>query len=160
MESRWKWGWCSILLKIPYIKYSVKDKNNLVDYNVWSGTDYLKNITGFTKSPTSSTDWSSNGERSLKLTRTSDNYNDYTTESYFNLPAGNYLFECKLYSPNANGRLTLFLGSENVSIDFYKSSNVQNISFTIDNDSFNGMRVSIYSSLESVYLDDVNITVL
>ena len=33
------------------IRMFVKDKNNLVNHNIWSGTDYLKNTSGIVTSP-------------------------------------------------------------------------------------------------------------
>lgn len=49
---------------------SVKDNNNLVDYNIWSGTDYSKTTSGVTVSNDvsvySSTENSYNGDYSLK----------------------------------------------------------------------------------------------
>ena len=138
--------------------YFVKDKSNLLDYNLWSGTDYLKNITGFTKHPTSSTEWSVNGERSLKLTRTSDQYNDYTTEWFQSIPTGNYLVTLKLYAPNTNGQASLFVGAnESIHVGYSKSNTVQNISISVTDNNIIGMRISVYSSLESVYLDDLSV---
>lgn len=58
------------------IRMFVKDKDNLLTHNQWSCTDYLKNTTGFTHSPyctiESSTEYSVNGERSLKVNKTED----------------------------------------------------------------------------------------
>lgn len=47
----------------------VKDKNNLVSHNVWSGTDYKKNTEDLSPSNvqiSSTTEWGINGERSIK----------------------------------------------------------------------------------------------
>lgn len=139
------------------IIYSIKDKLNLLNYNIWSGTDYLKNITGFTKNPTSSTEWSINGERSLKLTRVAENYNDYITEITPNLPVGNYLLTFKLYAPNTNGQITVFTNAETLTVGYAKNNNPQTISITIIDNTINMMRISIYVSLESIYLDNLSI---
>lgn len=49
----------------------VMDKNNLLDVNVWSGTDYMSNtkgiVTGAGQFVESSVEWSDTGERSLKI---------------------------------------------------------------------------------------------
>lgn len=51
----------------------MKDTNNLVDYNCWSGTDYTNNTTQFSFLGTtgiSSNEWSYTGENSLKVSTT------------------------------------------------------------------------------------------
>ena len=53
----------------------MKDTNNLLTDNQWSGTDYLENNTGFTGYNSTNTlrepvnEWSSIGEKSLRITR-------------------------------------------------------------------------------------------
>ena len=63
----------------------VKDKNNLLTFNQWTCTDYLKNTEGFSNSPAcgieSSTEYAVNGERSLKITKLDDR-NSYTRITY------------------------------------------------------------------------------
>lgn len=54
--------------------YSVKDTTEKMSDNIWSGTDYLGNITGVSCKQenvkvTSSTEWSVNGNRSWKYVR-------------------------------------------------------------------------------------------
>ena len=51
----------------------MKDTNNIIDYNCWSGTDYNNNTTQFSFSGTtgiSSKEWSYTGENSLKVSTT------------------------------------------------------------------------------------------
>lgn len=54
----------------------VKDKDNSLSYNIWSGTDYLHNVNGFVKgagiSYESSNEWCVNGNYSLKATNSSE----------------------------------------------------------------------------------------
>ena len=139
------------------IIYSIKDKLNLVSFNAWSGTDYLKNTTNFDNSPISSREWCSNGERSLKLTRQSDDYSDYTTNYYSNLPCGTYLITFKLYAPNTNGRIAVFTNEETITIDYSPQDILQDMSITITNLEINFIRFSIWTPLESIYLDDLSI---
>lgn len=50
--------------------HSVKDKENLLPYNVWSGSDYTNNIEGFYAPVhiiSSSDEWSNQGNKSLKI---------------------------------------------------------------------------------------------
>lgn len=127
---------------------------------MWSGTDYLKNITGFTKNPTSSTEWSINGERCLKLTKTGTNWNDYISESMIDdLPIGNYRFSCQIYSPHASGRIMAFLSESNISqVTFSASENIQPIIITITNEIFRGFRMLNDTLNESIYFDDFKVT--
>ena len=59
-----------------YESDNVKDKNNIVPFNVWSGTDYEGSIdliiVGLTIS--SSSEWSSKGEKSIKIISSQNSY--------------------------------------------------------------------------------------
>lgn len=61
-----------------YTEIFIKDKNNLMKFNVWSGTDYKKTTEGFLSGKgqfiESSTEWSFIGDRSLKITRVGDRF--------------------------------------------------------------------------------------
>lgn len=138
----------------------VKDKDNLLSHDVWSGTDYSKNVNSFSKRDnlTSSTEWAFNGKRCLKLTRQTEEFSGYTTEHIINLPTGNYKFTVKVYSPDNNGGgITLFCSEGNEIVNYAKSNNVQTISIEVTNKTITGFRISIYSSLKSVYLDEFKI---
>lgn len=140
------------------IRMFVKDKNNIIpDNNVWSGTDVLKSVSGFNRLNiiSSSTDWSSIGERSFKLTRVTEEYSGYTSEYGFELPTGDYQFTVKVYSPNANGAIRLLIGeSDNMAITYTASDTVQTISFTLSDNNIRGIRLSVDTSLQSSYFDD------
>lgn len=55
-------------------KHFVKDKNNLLSHNLWSGGELLNNSTGFSNNTANqviiSSDYSTNGVKSFKLTKT------------------------------------------------------------------------------------------
>lgn len=59
----------------------VMDKNNLLDVNVWSGTDYMSNtkgiVTGAGQFVESSVEWNDTGERSLKII-SNNSYSNWT----------------------------------------------------------------------------------
>lgn len=61
------------------IQYSIKDNVNILQYNVWSGTDYRKNADGFYYNQginlTSTHDWAYNGDCSYKVENT-NNYSE------------------------------------------------------------------------------------
>ena len=127
---------------------------------MWSGSDYLKNCNDFNKRHNliSSTEWGSNGDRSMKFTRTSDTYSDYSTEHMFDLPTGNYLFSCDVFSPEANGRIYLFLeDSETVSINFSAGDNVQRVSLSVTNHLIRGLRLLNSSLSKSIFFDNFSI---
>ena len=133
----------------------------MAEFDVWSGTDYNKNTTSFTKRENieSTTEWCFNGERSLKLTRRTEEYNGYTTEYYQTLPQGNYLTSIKVYSPESSGQITVFTASgNNVNVGYVKHSDIQTILLSVTNEGIIGLRVSIYGSQQSVYLDSISIT--
>lgn len=77
----------------------------------------------------------------------------------FDLPVGNYKFSLKLYSPDNNGgSITLFCEEGNEIVQYVKSDNVQIITLEVTNKTIIGFRISVYSSLKSVYLDEFKIT--
>ena len=138
----------------------IKDKNNLISFNAWTGTDYLKNTNEFNNHPLSSTEWSINGERSLKLTNTEDNYEHYSTSYYQTLPTGTYIIQMKLYSPVGTGRIGVMLKGEDFqNINYSASDNVQNITITVTNKTIIGLRFYKWTVGTSVYIDDLKIQV-
>lgn len=127
---------------------------------MWSGSDYLNNCTDFNKRHNliSSIEWASNGDRSIKFTRTSDTYSDYSTEHMFDLPTGNYLFSCDVFSPEANGRIYLFLeDSETVSINFSAGDDIQRVSLSVTNHLIRGLRLLNLSLSKSIFFDNFSI---
>ena len=136
----------------------MKDTNNLLDYNIWSGTDYSNDITGFSKTPISSNEYSSIGENSLKLTRTTDDYNNYTTEYMKSLPSSNYRLTVDVYSPQAGGNLVMFIGDTvQVNVVFNSSPNVQSLSLQANNTNFRGIRLLNYTKGQSIWFDDFSL---
>lgn len=87
----------------------IKDKENLFIHNIWSGTDHLKTTTGFTTGANAtmdtSTDWSTNGERSFKLTR------NQTTSSW-----GRAHYPEPIKNQQINSTCTIKTGTGNVTI--------------------------------------------
>ena len=63
----------------------MKDTNNLVDYNIWSGTEYTKTATIVQKTVTtiSSNQFSAMGEDSYKITNNNDGYNYVDFMKYY-----------------------------------------------------------------------------
>lgn len=139
----------------------MKDTNNLLDYNIWSGTDYNNDITGFNKTPTSSNEYSSIGENSLKLTRTTDDYNNYSTEHMKSLPSNNYRLTVDVYSPKTSGNLVMFTGdADQVNVLFNPSPNVQSLSLQANNTNFRGIRLLNYTKGQSIWLDNISLVIV
>lgn len=112
-----------------------------MSHNVWSGTDYAKTITDFipytvTSIVSSSNEWSSNGERSLKCECTKDN--SYDGVRILNL--GDVAATLKLTLYNPEGSVNVRLWSPN-----------QRFNQTIVPSSDNPVEVSVYSN-ECYYL--------
>lgn len=139
----------------------MKDTNNLLDYNIWSGTEYTHDITGFSKTPISSNEYSSIGENSLKLTRTTDDYNNYTTEYMKSLPSSNYRLTVDVYSPQAGGRIVMFTGdTEQVMTSFSPSPNVQSISLQANSTNFRGIRLMNDTKGQGIWFDNFSLVVV
>ena len=131
-----------------------------MDYNIWSGSDYNRDINDFNKRNmiSSSPEWSYIGNRSIKGTKIGEEWADYTTEYMFDLDQGNYLFSCNVYSPNASGKVFIFLEDSNTGIvEFSSSENVQSLSITINNHRIIGLRLFFGTLNNPVYLDNFSI---
>ena len=75
-----------------------------------------------------------------------------------NLPTGNYKFTAKVYSPdNTGGSITLFCSEGNELVSYTNNNTEQTVSIEVTNKTITGFRISIYSSLKSVYLDEFKI---
>ena len=113
----------------------MKDTNNLLDYNVWSGTDYNNNTNGFINQQlklTSSNKFCVIGEQSLEICKDGNN-NWCSIDITSVIATGNtYRFSCEVYSPNSNGVITLRESGGNVvSISYVKSDIIQTVSGVI-----------------------------
>ena len=146
------------------IRY-VKDKNNLVNHNIWSGTDYLKNTSGIVTSPTitksSTTEWSSNSERSLKLEGSVESYAAASLEELTGLEIGAELTATvsvlNNHSSNAQLRFMELEGNEFNSVEIPSSSDVQEISIsrTKSTDSATVQLLLVLRNPITVYVDNV-----
>lgn len=94
--------------------YSIKDKNNLLTHNQWSGTSYLKNTNGFFCHPdiniVSSNEWCDVGDYSLKIIGSKHASVDYGNNEtgIFDVSLNihsNYPVRFVLYNSESNMRL-------------------------------------------------------
>lgn len=107
----------------------MKDTNNLLTYNVWSGTEYANNIDGFVNTDLKikgTNQFSSIGESSLQIIK--DGPNNWCNIDITSLITsnGNYTFKCNIYS-NSEGYVCLRQGSNLFNIYFDKSKSIQTI---------------------------------
>ena len=90
----------------------MKDNNNIETYNIWSGTDYDKNTSGFTKGSNcqinTSNKFSINGENCLEIQRVGDTSFYVDTTRFTDLTADKTItYECIVYSPNSDINIQL-----------------------------------------------------
>lgn len=140
----------------------MKDKNNVLTYNQWSGTDYLNNTTEFIRSSGNvlielSNEWSVNGENSLKITK---------------LLTSSYWIQARYYSTIINeeltGKLTIKTKQSNVRIylvEILNSSFINSNSVTIPNNTVAPVEILLNSgenntafALHVEILGDINNT--
>lgn len=136
-------------------------------YNVWSGTDYLKNMDGMTTSPTieseSSLDWSSNHERSIKITSTVEGYAAiYFPEATGLTPSETLQATIKILNNSGKNCQLRLMENENGtynSVDIVSNVNPQKITIsrTISTTSLQIIIILRVPEL-TVYIDDVQLT--
>lgn len=92
------------MIVILIILTSVKDKDNLFDFNIWSGGDYLKNTTGINSDNVTLEPISYNGENSFKLVKpagyTSNSYYSFTINISESDVGKSLIFSARVYSPD------------------------------------------------------------
>lgn len=160
------------------IRMFVKDKNNLIPVNLWSGSDFLGNVTnegqteGFGNFAcsiglnrlSSSSDWVSNGNRSVKYDSNSEsNYCEYHCHEFDNTK--NHTASIVVFSPSATVQLQLIaIDLNDRSNDITKSVTANNteceVSVSINSSELNNhdelrFRVLISKGLDKIiYFDD------
>lgn len=135
----------------------MKDTNNLLNYNIWSGGEYLQNINGLTSTiGTTSNNYSTIGENSFLL----NNNTDITKVSTFeNMPfeAGKtYTFTGVVYT-KTGCRILLLTDINNNYIQIYASDKPQlfSVSYTTtSNESIIRCRINLDAS-NNCYLDNL-----
>ena len=142
----------------------VKDNNNLLDYNVWSGTDYQDNIgtiAGHKTLVTSSNDYSTNGEKSFKITFTGNSFEYINFQTITGIVNKTYTGHIKVL--NIGGPCTFRLinrdTNQHVDVTIPSSNNSQVLTNNIKlND--NGLLLLQINSTQNtvIYVDDMVLT--
>lgn len=115
----------------------MKDNENLLDYNVWSGTDYNNTITGFYPIGNaliqSTNEFSNIGEYSYKIIRTNDDVSRVLGLAINNLTEPtNLTITLTVYNPNNNIAFNFNDGEIISSIIIPSSSTPKRISLTAE----------------------------
>ena len=148
----------------------VKDKNNLVSYNVWSCTDYDGSTNEFTPkntiTATSTTEWSINGTHSLKTTTVNDVvWNAIRIYLYDIHKNDEVTCNCTILNPdceylnfalieNVSGTYTNF-----IQVSIPPSNTPQNITLTgtVSQD-ISSLIITYSQSKGTVYIDNIQLT--
>jgi hypothetical protein len=144
----------------------VKDTNNILPYNLWSGTDY-EEIINFSKSANmnviSSSENSYNGEKSYKIQSNNQSLQYAGFDMSIN-NGQNITVSLAIYNPNKN--LTLRIQDNNnitdqVSIEIPPNNNwaIYSISFTAKSNT-SVRTLFIFSNGGVSYLDNINAIIL
>lgn len=148
----------------------VKDNKNLFSYNIFSGSDYLKNVSDVTcrqqgQKIVSSDEWSFTGNRSFKITLEGDAF-QWCLFPVYNFDGTNISISLKVYCPNGSCDIWLV----EVKNDSLKKSSVrapsehtvQTIELTrnleFENPDYIGIRVNLLNVGDIVFVDDLSLT--
>ena len=147
----------------------MKDNNNLLSFNVWSGGDYKQSTDGFISSNcklTTSNKFSINGENSLKITtQIRDDWPLADTNRIYDKLSGNITAELKIYAPEGDMLIILFAYSPNKDIARIivpKNDNIQSIKLTGDIPiDYNYLTIRLFPRTSDVpfYIDDLSLTI-
>lgn len=147
----------------------MKDTNNLLSYNVWSGSEYDGSISGFSKTSNltliPSNEFSIIGECSIKGIRTADSSYYVDIQRLTTLSVGNTVTSTfKVYTSNTAVNVALFSGNQgDISfVTVYASNLVQEISVSgvvPTNSGYIATRIQAYEKNKPFYIDDISLTV-
>ena len=154
-----------LLLGIWTILEFVKDKSNLLNYNIWSAGDYLHTLNGFTKAGNGnliiSNESSINGDYSIKATPTSNQYCNVILTPEFD-ESKTYLFYC--YCKNQISGANLQLRDNNSiisSVTIPVAFSFQYISLELNHPLNNYTIVfRTYNSNYPLFIDNLNLQIL
>lgn len=143
----------------------MKDKNNLADYNCWSGTEYLKNRDGFYKDNSMnimpSNIWSDIGETSLKISGL--NNKNVDINRLYNLTAGDTItVSLIIYNPTTNCRCHIRTNEESIIVvQVPKSKKQQKVTIsTIIPENISWITLRTFLNVDGeIYMDNIIINI-
>lgn len=154
------------------IKYSVKDKNNLLSHNQWSGGDYNPNLieisNGNGVETIISDEYSYNGDHSFKITTISN------TQTWAEIRVNQLLNDSQgkltIYTPENNMSVYLLITyddytQDSSSVSVYSNSNPQDITIPLPqyDSSKTFLRISLRISFPAqmdnyCFIDNINLS--
>jgi len=144
----------------------VKDKNNLLTHNQWTGTDVTHDTTGFTpfnSTIESSISYSSNGNRSLKVTVENTGYKDVRLYPPSTLSTGiTVICSVKILNPNGRVYVRIYENNDQFSVvDVPVSREWQLITVTQTLTSeLQQLNVASSSTPNEYYVDDISLVII
>lgn len=138
----------------------MKDNNNLLSYNIWSGSEYYRNTSeiipnGLTITPSS--EFATIGENSFKIIRTGTNY--YLTIYITNLLTNNktYTAYIDVYSPTTSGSITLRDSAGTNNISYSAINSVQTVSLSKQFSTSSNCSIQLTCSTGPVFIDNIRL---
>ena len=144
----------------------VKDKNNLLTHNQWAGTDVTHDTTGFApfnSTIESSISYSSNGNRSLKVTVDNTGYKDVRLYPPSPLSTGiTVICSVKILNPNGRVYVRIYENNDQFSVvDVPVSMEWQLITVTRTLTSeLKQLNVASSSTPNEYYVDDISLVII
>lgn len=142
----------------------MKDTNNKLDYNQWSGTEYNNNTTGITSVNNSIIEsvnsWADIGECSFKITRKNSSLTTVCRMNIPNLTVGsNITLKLTVYTPNADTTVRLMDDNTIISdvvVPKSDTSTIVSLSGDVTNTTLI-MRVILSNNNSYCYLDNISV---
>ena len=141
----------------------MKDTNNKLDYNQWSGTEYNNNTTRITSLNNSMIEsvnnWSDNGECSFKITRKDASLTTVCRMNIPNLTVGsNITLKLTVYTPDTNTTVRLMDDNNIISDVVVPQSDtptIVNLNGNVTNSTLI-MRIVMANNNSYCYLDNIS----
>ena len=138
----------------------MKDIHNLLSHNLWSCGDYLESLDEFTRTQSSilTNQYSSLGEHSIKIQRTSSTW-------WINIPSeisttGTYTWEIDVLNHNQSNVSLMFLSNSStvssVTVPYCENWQTITIIGQIDTVTTYSLRVLVYDN-DGVFIDNVKL---
>ena len=153
------------------VNYFVKDKSNIVPFNVWSCGDYSKNLDGFLYNCDLelSTDYSSMGEYSLKLSKSSTTQGYYFAFWEYPISSSEYgklaTFTADLFNTTPNEEIRMVLSFDSGLNTIYVPYSENKISVAVTSEiPVNTNKLTLYLSFKydqgiTYYCDNISLTI-
>ena len=144
----------------------MKDTNNKVDYNVWSGTDYGQNTEGLTNNypnilqVTSNNKYSTNGENCISIKSLNTDYKRVIFSTNNMLANEKYILTADIFNPSVNNvslRINeVGVGNVNVDVPMNKDWGSFSVSITTTANGELQGNIVVYG-VGTIYMDNLRL---